>query len=79
MFLWFLGYLIKDGNLFLPDSRWYRFLYCTGLNTLNLLVCLIGAGMFAKTSVVILAAVCFCLGTTLLSFFIQPAQLVRRN
>lgn len=70
------GYLIGEGAALIPDSHWYRFLYCTALNTLNLLVCLIGAGMFAKTSVVILATVIFCLGTTVISFFIEKFKQV---
>lgn len=52
----------------MPDGRWWQFLYCSALNTLNLIVCLIGAGMFAKTSVFILAIVCSCLGITFFSF-----------
>lgn len=64
----FSGYLVHN---LIPDGRWWQFLYCSGLNTLNLVVCLIGAGMFAKTSVFILAIVCSCLGTTIFSFFYQ--------
>ncbi|KAL3282290.1 hypothetical protein HHI36_005478 [Cryptolaemus montrouzieri] len=62
------GYLVKN---VIPDGIWWKFLYCSSLNTLNLLVCLIGAGMFAKTTVFILALVCACLGTTIFSFFYQ--------
>lgn len=61
----------------MPDGRWWQFLYCTLLNTLNLLVCLIGAGMFAKTSVLILAVVCSCLGIVFFSFFYEGALEVR--
>lgn len=63
--------MVAENSYLLPDSTWYRFLYCTALNTLNLIVCLIGASMFAKTSVVILATVVFCLGTTIISFLTQ--------
>ncbi|KAL7293967.1 hypothetical protein TKK_0012546 [Trichogramma kaykai] len=64
------GYLVGE-NALIPDGRWWRFLYCTILNTANLLVCLIGASMFAKTSVAILAIVCICLGSTIVSFLVE--------
>ncbi|XP_046614333.1 solute carrier family 12 member 9 isoform X1 [Neodiprion virginianus] len=64
------GYLISQ-NPILPDGRWWRFLYCSVVNTANLFVCLIGATMFAKTSAVILAIVCICLGSVFISFFAQ--------
>ncbi|CAH0558238.1 unnamed protein product [Brassicogethes aeneus] len=62
------GYLVKG---LLPDSRWWEFLYCSGINMLNLVVCLIGAGLFAKTSVFVLAIVTGCLGVVVFSFFYQ--------
>ncbi|XP_022905550.1 solute carrier family 12 member 9 isoform X2 [Onthophagus taurus] len=62
------GYLIKG---LINDGRWWQFLYCSGLNTLNLVVCLIGASMFAKTTVFILSIVCTCLGFTIFSFLYQ--------
>lgn len=62
------GHLVKE---LLPDGRWYQFLYCSGINTVNLLVCLIGAAMFAKTTVLILTIVCVCLSITLFGFFYQ--------
>ncbi|CAG9859826.1 unnamed protein product [Phyllotreta striolata] len=62
------GSLVQE---LLPDSRWYRFLYCSSLNILNLLICLIGASMFAKTTVFILILVCGCLGITFFSFFYE--------
>lgn len=67
------GYLLKG---IIPDGVWWKFLYCSGLNTLNLLVCLIGAGMFAKTTVFILAIVCSCLGITVFSFIYQGSMMV---
>lgn len=64
----FVGYLLEG---VLPDDRWYRFLYCSSLNVLNLLICLIGASMFAKTTVFILVLVCGCLAITFFSFFYE--------
>lgn len=62
------GYLSWKGHE-LHDGRWYRFIYCSILNLLNLVVCLIGAGMFAKISVVIFIIVCLSLTSVVASFF----------
>ena len=71
------GYLVKESGL-IPDGRWWRFLYCSILNTSNLLVCLIGASMFAKTSVAILATVCVCLGSVFISFLVKgPMEVIK--
>ena len=64
------GYLAGKSGL-IPGGRWWSFLYCSVLNTANLLVCLIGAAMFAKTSVAILAVVCVCLTSVFISFLAQ--------
>jgi potassium/chloride transporter 9 len=34
----------------LPNTRWYRFLYCSCVNFLNLIVCLVGSSLFAKVT-----------------------------
>ena len=66
------GYLLPEGSLgFLEDGRWYRFGYCTLINTLILVVVLIGAAMFAKTSASILGIVVVCLISTYFSFIVQ--------
>ncbi|XP_071454995.1 solute carrier family 12 member 9 isoform X2 [Hetaerina americana] len=71
------GYLVSAGAVFLPDGRWWRFLYCSSLNAVALAVCLVGASMFARTSVATLALVTICLLSTLLSFLIQkPLQVM---
>ena len=76
----FIGYLVAEGMSVLPDGRWWRFIYCSGLNVLNLLVCLIGAGMFAKTSVVILATVCVSVASTIISFCVKgPEEVCYKN
>lgn len=68
------GYLIGEGNLGLPDGRWWRFLYCSLINVISLVVCLIGAGMFAKTSVAVLGIVCISLLSVIISFCIQSPK-----
>ncbi|XP_014284012.1 solute carrier family 12 member 9 [Halyomorpha halys] len=69
------GYLTWKGHE-LRDGGWYRFMYCSFLNFLNLLVCLIGAGMFAKISVVIFIVVCLSLGSVVLSFiYMNPFEI----
>ncbi|XP_052864706.1 solute carrier family 12 member 9 [Anopheles cruzii] len=60
---------IDSGSI--PDGRWWRFLYCSCINTLMLIVVLIGAEMFAKTSMVILGVVVVCLLSTYISFLTQ--------
>lgn len=63
------GSLLPEGSEgFLTDGRWYRFGYCTLINTLILVVVLIGAAMFAKTSASILGIVVICLISTYISF-----------
>ncbi|XP_017132570.1 solute carrier family 12 member 9 [Drosophila elegans] len=57
-----------SGEHTLPDGKWWRFLTSSMLNTLQLLVCLVGAALFAKTSVIILGTVTVCLFATYISF-----------
>lgn len=62
------GSLVTD---LIPGGRWHGFLYGSILNIMNLLICLIGASMFAKTAVFILVIVCSCLSITVFSFFYE--------
>lgn len=55
----------------IPDGKLWRFLYCTLVNTLMLIVCLVGASLFAKTSVLILGIVIVCFLSTFISFLWQ--------
>lgn len=59
------------GEDLIPDGRWWRFLYCTLVNTLMLIVCLVGASLFAKTNVLIFGIVIICLISTFVSFITQ--------
>lgn len=65
------GYLVQG---FLEEGRWHRFLYCSIINTLILLIVLFGAAIFAKTSASILAIVVICLLSTYFSFIFGPAK-----
>lgn len=55
----------------LPEGRWYNFAYSSTVNVLNLLVCLIGAGMFAKFTIVIFAVVLSCTASVIISFLAE--------
>lgn len=57
-----------DAAGLIADGWWWRFLYCTLVNTAMLVVCLVGAQLFAKTSVATLGIVGVCLLTTYASF-----------
>lgn len=65
------------GQNLIPDGQWWRFLYCTLVNTLMLIVCLVGASLFAKTNVLIFGAVIVCLISTFVSFITQGELQVR--
>lgn len=69
------GYFSGEAG-FLPDGSWWRFLFCTLINTSMLLVCLIGASLFAKTSVLILGIVTVCLLATYISFLAEGPKTV---
>lgn len=70
------GYFATNEDGFLPDGPWWRFLFCTLINTSMLLVCLIGASLFAKTSVLILGIVTVCLLATYISFLAMGPRTV---
>lgn len=67
----------KEG--WIPDSEWYRFLYCTVINTIMLIVCLVGASLLAKTYVLILGMVIVCLMSTFVSFLVTGEQEVNNT
>ena len=53
----------------IPSGFWWNFAYATTFNGFNLLICIIGAKWFGRTTVLILAAVIGCTTMTLISFF----------
>lgn len=52
---------------FLPSNYWWSVLYASILNFINVIICLIGASLFAKTSVLIFAILLICIGSVLIS------------
>lgn len=63
--------------MLLPDGRWWSFLYASGVNAANLLICLVGAKLFAKTTVFIFFTTILCIASSFFSFFSVPATNVR--
>ncbi|XP_034556817.1 solute carrier family 12 member 9 [Notolabrus celidotus] len=53
----------------LPSGYWWSLLYGTAISLLCLLVCLIGAHIYAKATFLIFLVVMFVLGTIFVSFF----------
>ncbi|XP_018798422.1 PREDICTED: solute carrier family 12 member 9 [Bactrocera latifrons] len=72
------GYFTHDSKGLLPDGTWWRFLFSTIINTAMLVVCLIGAALFAKTSVLILGIVSICLLATYISFLAEGPKEIDR-
>ncbi len=66
------GALLGEGQNGLPIDSWWPFLYSSIVLLFCLTVCLIGAGMFARTSFLIFLVVMATLITVILSFFIKP-------
>ncbi|KAM9853767.1 solute carrier family 12 member 9 [Aulostomus maculatus] len=61
----------------LPSGYWWSLLYATVIALLCLLVCLVGAHIYAKASFLIFLVVMFVLGTIFISFFaVSPRTIV---
>ena len=73
------GYLVGKGGTLLPAGRWWSFLYASAINAANLLICLIGAKLFAKTTVFIFITTTLCIASSFFSFFSVPAMNVSKN
>ncbi|OXB50945.1 hypothetical protein ASZ78_013579, partial [Callipepla squamata] len=63
------GQEVASGVRVLPQSYWYELLYGTILLALCLVVCLVGASIYAKATFLIFLIVAAVLGTILVSFF----------
>ncbi|KAM9316572.1 solute carrier family 12 member 9-like [Gastrophryne carolinensis] len=59
----------KSGIHVLPQSYWFEFLYGSGLLFICLIVCLIGASIYAKATFIIFIVVMVVLVTVFISFF----------
>ncbi|CAN9511147.1 unnamed protein product [Ophioblennius macclurei] len=60
----------------LPSGYWWSLLYATGIALLCLLVCLVGAHIYAKATFLIFVVVMFVLGTIFISFFAVPPRTI---
>ncbi|XP_053278430.1 solute carrier family 12 member 9 [Pleuronectes platessa] len=63
------GTMITSPYQVLPSGYWWSLLYATGVALLCLLVCLIGAHIYAKATFIIFLVVMVVLGTIFISFF----------
>uniref|UniRef100_A0A665V299 Solute carrier family 12 member 9 n=1 Tax=Echeneis naucrates TaxID=173247 RepID=A0A665V299_ECHNA len=60
----------------LPSGYWWSLLYGTAITLLCLLVCLVGAHIYAKATFIIFLVVMFVLGTIFVSFFAVRPQTI---
>ncbi|XP_077579434.1 solute carrier family 12 member 9 isoform X2 [Stigmatopora nigra] len=63
------GTLATSNYQVLPSGYWWSLLYATAIALLCLLVCMIGAHIYAKATFLIFLVVMFVLGTIFISFF----------
>ncbi|KAM4693451.1 solute carrier family 12 member 9-like [Discoglossus pictus] len=67
---------VSSGLHVLPRTYWYELLYATVLLILCLLVCLVGAGIYAKATFLIFLVVMVVLVTVFVSFFAKKETFV---
>ncbi|XP_034023689.1 solute carrier family 12 member 9 isoform X2 [Thalassophryne amazonica] len=68
------GALAASSYQVLPSGYWWSLLYATGVALLCLLVCLVGAHIYAKATFLIFLVVMFVLCTIFISFFTVHAR-----
>ena len=61
----------NTNKLVANESLLTQIVYSTGFNVLNLLACLVGAGLFGKISLLILLALSSCIFAVFASFFLD--------
>ncbi|XP_069068981.1 solute carrier family 12 member 9-like [Pleurodeles waltl] len=64
-----IGESVGTGVQVLPRSYWYEFLYGSAILLLCLLICLVGASIYAKANFIIFLIVIIVLSTVFISFF----------
>ncbi|KAM9811671.1 solute carrier family 12 member 9 [Syngnathus typhle] len=71
------GALAASSYQVLPSGYWWSLLYATAIALLCLLVCMVGAHIYAKATFVIFLVVMFVLGTIFISFFaVHPRTII---
>lgn len=69
--------MVAAAHQILPSGYWWSLLYGTALGLVCLLVCLVGAHIYAKATFLIFLVVMFVLGTIFISFFaVAPRTIV---
>ncbi|KAF7655199.1 hypothetical protein LDENG_00059520 [Lucifuga dentata] len=63
------GVIVNPIYQVLPSGYWWSLLYATAIALLCLLVCMVGAHIYAKATFLIFLVVMFVLGTIFISFF----------
>ncbi|CAG5136766.1 unnamed protein product, partial [Candidula unifasciata] len=69
------GSFMSDGEGLPVTSEWWRYLYSTVSLFICLLICIVGGGLFAKTSALILLVVVLVTLSTFVSFFVKNYQI----
>ncbi|XP_019717196.1 solute carrier family 12 member 9 [Hippocampus comes] len=71
------GALAASSYQVLPSGYWWSLLYATVIALLCLLVCMVGAHIYAKATFLIFLVVMFVLGTIFISFFaVRPRTII---
>lgn len=70
------GFFVHNSSFHLPSDRWPVFGYSSAVLFLCLVVCIIGAQMFAKTQLIIFLIVMVSIISAMVSFIIHPPKTV---
>ena len=73
------GTFIQEGGWGFPQGVWWSFLYCSVFNILNLCLCMIGAAVFGKFSLMILSVIGVCCAGVTVSFFLDTSYTISYN
>lgn len=72
----FVGALGSSGTLFgksdlIPDTRWFRFLYGCCVVVIEVVICLLGASLFAKAALLVLLVTCVSIISVVVTAFFR--------